>query len=403
MGRHLLARQQRHAVGCVDVAELAGPAAVPVRVGQPHEVDVPLVQGPVGAGVVEQHQPDVDGVEDRLGEAALLVDGVHGQGELGPLLGGLGVPGVDLLDAAGQRERDPGRDERHHQRPGQVDPAGAEVEHRRHAHQDQARDAGDHGAALAELAAQPQGGYDDHGDRGAAPVVEPGQAERDDVEHRDDGDRRARQPVPGHQERRGGEDQRQREPGGRPGPQRDRRAVDRAEQEVEAQEADEDALEHARIRVVGEQQPTTDLCCMLAHAVSPHEVSPPHGVHPRATGWHGGRRTAWAKSRVRSRPVDPAAPPVSCTREANRASADAAPVRRTAAAGPVGPGAPPRRHRDGRQRALGQGARAPPDRRPRAGRALAVRRGRGRHRDRRARPSRRTPSRPRTGRAPPTR
>ena len=126
--RHLLAGQLGGAVGCVHVAELTGLAAVALGVGQPHEVDVPLVQGPVGTGVVQEHEADVDGVQDRLGEPALLVDRVHRQRELGAPLGGVGVPRLDLLEAAGEGERGPGGDERDHQRARQVHPAGAEVQ-----------------------------------------------------------------------------------------------------------------------------------------------------------------------------------------------------------------------------------------------------------------------------------
>ena len=65
---------ERLAVLVEDVAELAGQAAVAGREGQPHEVVVAAVHGQVAALAVEQHQADVDGVEDRLADPTLELD-----------------------------------------------------------------------------------------------------------------------------------------------------------------------------------------------------------------------------------------------------------------------------------------------------------------------------------------
>ena len=67
-------------------------------------------------------------------------------------------------------------------------------------------------------------------------------------------------------------------------------------------------------------------------------------------------------------------------REARGQAAEPAPVRRPAAADPGGQGARPRRDRHGRQRPLGEAARAAADGRARGGGGLAVRLRRGRHR-----------------------
>ena len=92
-----------------------------------------------------------------------------------------------------------------------------------------------------------------------------------------------------------------------------------------------------------------------------------------------GSRACTTRDAVRLRPV---------RRTASQASSrapqpDPASVGSAAAGDPGRAGAAPRRDRDGRQRAVGQGARAAAHQGPRAGRALALRRRRGRDRDRR--------------------
>ena len=73
-GRHLLRGQGRGAVLGEHVADLAGLTLVTVGEGQRHEVAVPPVHRLVVSRRVDEEQPDVDGVVDRLGHQPLEVD-----------------------------------------------------------------------------------------------------------------------------------------------------------------------------------------------------------------------------------------------------------------------------------------------------------------------------------------
>ena len=123
--------------------------------------------------------------------------------------------------------------------------------------------------------------------------------------------------------------------------------------------------------------------------------------------WHLERQAALAAAGgavagVAAAPRSPCPPCVAARRAqpaARRTPSGAPPAR----AARRDAGAPARRDRHGRQRPLGQRARAAAHRGPRGGRGRAARRRRGRDRDRRRATSRPTPSPPRTGSARPTR
>ena len=74
--------QAAHAVLGVDVAELAGLAGVPLREGERHEVLVAAVHGQVLAVLAQQNQPDVDRLEDRVGEGAGVAELLEGGREV---------------------------------------------------------------------------------------------------------------------------------------------------------------------------------------------------------------------------------------------------------------------------------------------------------------------------------
>ena len=83
-------RQAPHAVLGVDLAELAGPAGVALGEGEVQEVLVATVHREVLAVLAQQHQADVDRLEDRVREGPGVVQLLHRVLEL------LGTPGRDL-------------------------------------------------------------------------------------------------------------------------------------------------------------------------------------------------------------------------------------------------------------------------------------------------------------------
>jgi hypothetical protein len=195
--RHLVLGQASHPVLGEHLPELPGLAQVPVGEGERDEVLVAPVDGEVLAVLVQEHQPHVDRLEDRVREGPGVAELLQGRGELTrPAFGlRLAVPcGGEQRpdDSAGQRG-----DEGVEDRAGQRLAVETEVEDTGDPEQADAGNGHDDRAAVAELPDQPDR-RDDGQDPGAARLrVEPQHPERDQVEDRDDGDRPPGEPRPG--------------------------------------------------------------------------------------------------------------------------------------------------------------------------------------------------------------
>ena len=239
VGRHLLADQGSPAVDVVDLAELSGPARMALGEAELHELGVPAVHAGVLPGAVEEHQADVDGVEDRLGDPALVLDRVQGARQLA-------VPAPSLLHAGRDHERGDDRDHRDQERAGRDDGVVADVDQSRHGDQTEAGDPGDDRPDATVLAPQPQRG--DHDEQSvAALVAEPGGSDDGDVEHRQHHRRPGMQPRPRSQggDQEGRDRQERRDPGPR-GP-REAEAEGDPDADVEQVERREADLETPRV------------------------------------------------------------------------------------------------------------------------------------------------------------
>ncbi len=206
--RHLLGAQLAAAGRVVHSTGLSRVPVVPAGEGQPHELGVPAVHALVGAVAVEEQQADVDGVEDRLGDATLLLDDLDAR--------------PDPLHRVGDRQRRPRGDQRDQHRPGQVGAGDAQVEQARHRQQE--RRGHEHHERPAATVLPPEPQRRDHGEGAgrAATGVHPREPQGHDVGHRQDADHPRRRPAPGHHRGGGTGGDDDPEPGDRPGPERER-------------------------------------------------------------------------------------------------------------------------------------------------------------------------------------